>query len=74
MLMFCRSLFVLFLLAIVLSVLLRFMDYDYSFGIFTLLFSLGYRIHTFQILHTKYNCNRLRQVNYARINESIMMA
>ena len=32
--MLCRSLFVLFLLAIVLSVLLRFTDSDYSFGIF----------------------------------------
>jgi hypothetical protein len=31
--MFCRLLFVLFLLAIVLSVLLRFMDSDYPFGI-----------------------------------------
>jgi len=30
---FCRSLFVLFLLAIVLSVLLRFTDSDYPFGI-----------------------------------------
>ena len=34
---FCRSLFVLFVLAIVLSVLLRFTDSDYPFGIFTLL-------------------------------------
>ena len=33
--MFCRSLFVLFLLAIVFSVL-RFMDSDYLFGIFKL--------------------------------------
>jgi len=33
--MFCRSLFVLFLLAIVLSVL-RFTDSDYRFGIFKL--------------------------------------
>jgi len=32
--MFCRSLFVLFLLAIVLFVFLRFTDSDYSFGIF----------------------------------------
>jgi len=32
--MFCRSLFV--LLVIVLSVLLRFMDFDYPFGIFKL--------------------------------------
>jgi hypothetical protein len=31
-LILCRLLFVLFLLAIVLSVLLRFMDYDYPFG------------------------------------------
>jgi hypothetical protein len=31
--MFCRSLFVLFLLAIVLSVLLRFTNSDYPFGI-----------------------------------------
>ena len=32
----CRSLFVLFLLAIVLFVLLRFTDYNYPFGIFKL--------------------------------------
>jgi hypothetical protein len=32
--MFCRSLFVLFLLAIALSVVLRYIDYDYPFGIF----------------------------------------
>jgi hypothetical protein len=35
---FCRSLFVLFLLAIVLSVLLRYTDSDYLFGIFKLFF------------------------------------
>ena len=35
---FCRSLFVLFLFAIVLSVLLRFTDSDCSFGIFKLFF------------------------------------
>jgi hypothetical protein len=34
--MFCRSLFVLFLLAIVLSVLLRYTDSDYPVGIFKL--------------------------------------
>ena len=34
--MFCRSLFVLFLLAIVLSVFLRFTDSDYPFGILDL--------------------------------------
>jgi len=34
--MFCRSLFVLFLLTIVLSVLLRYTDSDYPFGIFKL--------------------------------------
>ena len=34
--MFCRSLFVLFLLAIVLFVLLRYTDSDYLFGIFKL--------------------------------------
>jgi len=34
--MFCRSLCVLFLLAIVFSVLLRYTDSDYSFGIFKL--------------------------------------
>jgi len=34
--MFCRSLFVLFLLAIVLSALLRYTDSDYLFGIFKL--------------------------------------
>ena len=36
--MFCRSLFVLFLLTIVLSVLLRFMDSDCLFGIYKLSF------------------------------------
>ena len=39
--MLCRSLFVLFLLAIVLSVL-RFTDSDYPFGIFTPFFSFLY--------------------------------
>ena len=34
--MFCRSLFVLFLLAILLSVLFQFTDSDYPFGIFKL--------------------------------------
>jgi len=41
--MFCKSLFVLlyfFLLTIVLSVLLRYTDSDYLFGIFILLFNL----------------------------------
>jgi hypothetical protein len=33
---FCRSLFVLFLLTIVLSVLLRFTDSDHHFGVFKL--------------------------------------
>jgi hypothetical protein len=36
--MFCKSLFVLFLLAIVFSVLLQFMASDYPFGIFKLFF------------------------------------
>ena len=36
--MFCRSLFVLFLLAIVLSVLLRYTDSDYPFGVHKLFF------------------------------------
>ena len=40
--MFCRSLFVLFLLAIVLSVLLRFTDFDYLFGIFWPLYCLSF--------------------------------
>jgi len=35
---FCRSLFVLFLLADMLSVLLRYTDSDYPFGIFKLFF------------------------------------
>jgi len=38
MFMFCRSLFVLFLLAIVLSILLQFTDSDYPFVIFKLFF------------------------------------
>ena len=37
---FCRSLFVLFLLTIVLSVLLRVMDSDYPFGILKLFFQM----------------------------------
>ena len=36
--MCCRSLFVLFLLAILMSVLLRYTDSDYPFGIFKLFF------------------------------------
>jgi len=36
--MFCKSLFVRFPLAIVLSVRLRFTDSDYPFGIYTLFF------------------------------------
>ena len=39
---FCRSLFVLFLLAIVLSVLLRLTDSDYPFGIFKLFLWCAY--------------------------------
>ena len=35
--LFCRLLFILFLLAIVLSVLFRFTDSDYPFGIFKIL-------------------------------------
>ena len=42
--MFCRSLFVLFLLVIVLSVLLRFTDSYYPFGIFKLFLYSYYRI------------------------------
>jgi len=38
--MFCRSLFVIFLLAIVLSVL-RFTDSNYPFGIFKLFFAVS---------------------------------
>ena len=49
--MFCRSLFAplsIFLLSIVLSVLLRFMDSDYRFGIFKLF--LVYKIKTTESL------------------------
>ena len=42
--MFCRSLFVLFLLAIVLSVFLRFIDSDYPFGIFRLFLQRHVRV------------------------------
>jgi hypothetical protein len=42
--MFCRSLFVLFRLAIVLSVLLRFTDSDYPFGIFKFFLHIPTRI------------------------------
>ena len=41
--MFCGSLFVLFLLAILLSILLRFTDFYYPFGIFKLFLSSLYR-------------------------------
>ena len=41
--MFCRSLLALFLLAIVLSVLHRFMNSDYPFGIFKLFVILYYK-------------------------------
>ena len=40
--MFCKSLLVLFLLAIVLSVLLRYTDSDYPFGIFKLFFAFSH--------------------------------
>jgi hypothetical protein len=43
---FCRSLFVLFLLAIVLSVFLLFTDPDYPFGIFDQLFLISARFAT----------------------------
>jgi hypothetical protein len=43
---FCRSLFVLFLLAIVLSVFLLFTDSDYPFGIFDQLFLITARFAT----------------------------
>ena len=51
---FCRLLFVLFLLVIVLSVLLRYTDSDYPFGIFKLffydsLFYIRYRTHILYI-------------------------
>ena len=45
--MFRKSLFVLFLLAIMLSVLLRFMDFDYHFGIFKHFLELGVHDATF---------------------------
>ena len=43
--MFCRSLFVIFLLAIVLYGLLRFTDSDYPFGIFNLYLSIQILYH-----------------------------
>ena len=45
--MFCRSLFVPFLLAIVLSFLLRFMDSDYPFGIFKLFYKMFFAINLY---------------------------
>ena len=45
--MFRKSLIVLFLLVIMLSVLLRFMDFDYHFGIFKLFLELGVHDATF---------------------------
>ena len=55
---FCISLFVLFLLAIVLSVLIRFTDSDYTFGIFKLVLTNVYR--TLQICYVviSYQCHR----------------
>ena len=47
--MFCRSLFVLFLVAIVLSILLRYADSDYLFGIFK--FFLSPKTTTRCIMH-----------------------
>ena len=48
--MFCRSLFVLFLLAIMLSVHLRFTDSDYHFGIFKLFLPI-FRVLTLNFMH-----------------------
>ena len=48
---FCRSLFVLFHLAIILSVLL-FMVSDYPFGIFKLVFLVHDITHDFNMMHT----------------------
>jgi hypothetical protein len=45
--MFCGSLFVLYLLAIVLFVLLRFTDSDYPFGIFKLFLLVSESVQTF---------------------------
>ena len=45
--MLCRSLFVLFLLTIMLSVLLRLMNFVYPFGIFKVLFVLLYFFYPF---------------------------
>jgi hypothetical protein len=67
--MSCRSLFVLFLLAIVLSVLLRFTDSDYLFGIFKLVFfenmllyGIIYTIHVI-VWHYIYNtCALLKHI------------
>ena len=42
--MFCRSLFVIFLFTIVLPVFLRFAESDYPFGIFKLFFQEGNRV------------------------------
>ena len=55
---YCRSLFVLFLLTILLSVLLRFTDSDYTFGIFKLFLvnkSLNKPILTIHNIQKRYN-------------------
>jgi ABC-type Co2+ transport system permease subunit len=58
--MFCRSLFVLFLLAIVLSVL-RFTDSDYPFGIFKLF------LVVFQLYHGVSGvCSKMITKEYAK--------
>ena len=56
-------LFVLFLLAIVLSVRLRFTDSDYLFGIFKLFFILN--VKKLQ-LTTKFHCQELKQTSVVR--------
>jgi len=53
--MFCRSLFVLFLLAFVLSVLLRFTGSDYSIGIFKLFLFQRLVLYVHDIIRLRFN-------------------
>jgi hypothetical protein len=62
--MFCRSLFVPFLLAIVLSVRLRFTDSDYPFGIFKLFLVFRYCLNKLLYVSTCTEKHPIQQVIY----------
>ena len=64
--LFCRSLFVLFRLVIVLSVLLRFVVYDYPFGFFKLFLS-NFRVTEFQICWNNRKWNLLTAMRHTKV-------